>query len=269
MGGERDYPVGPLNLPGSLATIVGARDWARDVVGESGGEVYRLHAAGTPDLYLKHGTGSVADAVVDEMVRLRWIAAHVAAPALRGFVLDGTGAWLLTDAVPGRTAWQIMTDEPGERQAVVRALGGYLAALHAVPLARCPFDSGLAIRTAQAWDRVERDEVDVDDFDDDHAGWTARDVWAEIESLLPVVPDLVVTHGDYSLDNIFVAGGIVTGCIDWGRAGVADRYQDLAILANCLDEFDRDLRGVFFEAYGLASPDEHKLRLYRCLDEMF
>ncbi|GKX58080.1 hypothetical protein SOASR031_03950 [Leminorella grimontii] len=54
-------------------------------------------------------------------------------------------------------------------------------------------------------------------------------VWKEMHTLLPFSPDPVVTHGDVSLDNLIFDKGILMGCIDVGRVGLADRYQDLAI----------------------------------------
>lgn len=79
----------------------------------------------------------------------------------------------------------------------------------------------------------------------------------------------MVTHGDFSLDNILIVGGAVVGCIDLGRVGIADRYQDLAILANCLAEFDPVLERRMFTRYGLPEPDDAKLRLHLLLDELF
>jgi len=88
--------------------------------------------------------------------------------------------------------------------------------------------------------------------------------------LLPLSPDLVLTHGDYSLDKVSPdAAGQVTGFIDLGRLGVAARYQDLAICWNCLAEFGELAQLAFVQAYGIAEPDERKLALHLCFEEFF
>ena len=63
--------------------------------------------------------------------------------------------------------------------------------------------------------------------------------------------------------------GKIVGCIDVGRVGIADRYQDLAILWNCLGEFGGDLQGRFLARYGVPSPDQGKLQVHLMLDELF
>lgn len=263
----REIAAEPLAVPASLAPFIAGYRWSRNLVGEAGAAVYRLHAAGRSDLYLKHGDGHVADAVTDEMARMRWLGRHVATPEVRGFVLDEAGAWLLMSAVPGRTAYQILAEEPVLGPAIVAALAAHLRALHAIPVAACPFDSGHQVRMTLARARIDARLVDEDDFGAMHEGWTAEQVWDVMTALLPLAPDPVVTHGDYSLDNILIAGGQVAGVIDLDRVGIADRYQDLAILADSLDEFG--LRERLFDAYGIPEPDARKLRFHLCLDEMF
>jgi aminoglycoside 3'-phosphotransferase-1 len=112
--------------------------------------------------------------------------------------------------------------------------------------------------------------VVTEDFDAARAGWTAEQVWAALEGLLPLPFERVVTHGDCSLDNVLLDdAGRVSGCIDVGRAGAADPYQDLAILWNTLEEFGADAQRALWEAYGIAEPDEARLQFHLCLDELF
>ncbi|KQM24947.1 MULTISPECIES: APH(3')-I family aminoglycoside O-phosphotransferase [unclassified Sphingomonas] len=267
---ERDILCVPAAVPAGLADAVAGYRWARDQVGESGGAVYRLSGkADAPDLFLKQGQGSVADDIVDEMVRLRWLAGKVPVPRLVGFVATADDAWLLTTALAGETAWQLLDRAPEQREPVVDALAALLQQLHALPVAACPFDSGFERRLRLARQRIDAGLVDADDFDEQRAGWSAEQVWDALQRHRPLTPDPVVTHGDFSLDNILLREGRVTGCIDLGRVGVADRYQDLAILSANLAEFDDALPQRLFARYGIDTIDTAKVEAHLLLDELF
>ena len=249
---QREHPCAAPAVPASLAARLDGYQWARNAVGESGGAVYRLHGkAGAPDLYLKTGGADIAGAIGEEMVRLRWLADHVPAPRVEGFVDTGDEAWLLMAAIPGKTAWQLMAAQPALRPAVVDALAAFLRRLHAIPVDSCPFMSehGYRLRLARA--RIDAGLVDEGDFDEERAGWTSAQVWDALQARLPLTPDRVVTHGDYSLDKLLIKNGDMVGCIDAGRVGIADRYQDLAIMWNCLGEFGPACQQRFLASYGL------------------
>jgi len=258
----------PLAVPPCMTTLVASRTWARDLVGEAGAAVYRLSGPDEADLYLKHGRGSVAQDITDEMARLHWLSGHISVPDVRHFVAYDDKAWLLTTALPGRTAYQLLKAAPDDAPGIADALADFLALLHAIPVESCPFNSDHRLRLGLAHERMEAGLVDVDDFDEAHAGWSARQVWDEIGALSRFAPDPVVTHGDYSLDNLLFEGGAVTGCIDVGRAGIADRWQDIAILWNCLAEFGPALQQRLLTAYGVER-DDAKLRFHLALDEFF
>ncbi|WP_252358751.1 aminoglycoside 3'-phosphotransferase, partial [Escherichia coli] len=120
-----------------------------------------------------------------------------------------------------------------------------------------------------AQSRMNNGLVDASDFDDERNGWPVEQVWKEMHKLLPFSPDSVVTHGDFSLDNLIFDEGKLIGCIDVGRVGIADRYQDLAILWNCLGEFSPSLQKRLFQKYGIDNPDMNKLQFHLMLDEFF
>lgn len=277
---DREEACAALPVPASLSALVAGYEWAHGTVGESGGAVYRLHGkAGAPDLYLKQGARAVAGDITDEMVRLRWLADYIPVPRIEGFVALPDEAWLLMSALPGQTAYQLMQAHPAARERIVDALAAFLRRLHAIPVSACPFTSDHLHRLAQARARIDAGLVDEDDFDDERDGWTAEQVWEALQGLLPLAPDPVVTHGDFSLDNLLMGEGEVVGCIDAGRVGVADRYQDLAIAWNCLGEFGPALQDRLLAQYGLAQyglaqyglarADETKLRFHLLLDELF
>jgi len=267
---DREENRAAVPLPAGLSAELAGYEWARNLVGESGGAVYRLYGKpGAADLFLKHGQGAVADDLVDEMSRLRWMSKHVPVPTVTHFISVPGEAWLLMTALPGETAYQALEARREDRIAVVDALADFLRRLHSIPTSECPFNSDHAYRLGLARKRIEAGLVEEDDFDEERQGWTAQQVWQAMHQLLPFAPDPVVTHGDFSLDNLLMVDGEVIGCIDAGRVGVADRYQDLAILWNCLGEFEAGLQDRFLTRYGVSRPDQGKLQFHLMLDELF
>jgi aminoglycoside 3'-phosphotransferase I len=261
--------VVPIALPDSVRSAITGYASTPVTDGQSGGVVFRLTAPGRTMLYLKCGTGRVARDITAEMARLEWLAGRLPVPAVRLFVRNPGEAYLLTTAVPGQSASDYLATHPELQAETVASLAHFLRAVHALPLAECPFHAGHAQRLAMAWQNLEAGLVDTDDFDEEREGWTAEQVWSAMEGLLPLTFDRVVTHGDFSLDNVFVENGCVTGCIDVGRVGAADPYQDLAILWHNLAAFGEAAQRALWPAYGIRAPDIRKLQFHLCLDEFF
>ncbi|MCM3452331.1 aminoglycoside phosphotransferase APH(3'), partial [Bacillus safensis] len=125
--------------------------WARDNVGQSGATIYRLYGKpDAPELFLKHGKGSVANDVTDEMVRLNWLTEFMPLPTIKHFIRTPDDAWLLTTAIPGKTAFQVLEEYPDSGENIVDALAVFLRRLHSIPVCNCPFNSDRVFRLAQA-----------------------------------------------------------------------------------------------------------------------
>lgn len=266
----REGPVAGLSLPPGLARQLDGYVGQRNTGGQAGAGVFRLRRAGDTDLFLKHGSGGVATALMDEAARLHTLRGHWPVPRLLHFEFAHERAWLLSEALPGRTAQEWLAAAPERAAQTVATLAQFLRRLHALPPEQCPFNAGHHLRLAQARHRLEQGLIDTDDFDEARRGWSPEQVWQALTGYLPLQADAVVCHGDFSPENILMtAPDTVSGIIDLGRAGVADRYQDLAILWNRLDEFGAGLQRQLFADYGIAQPDRHKLDFHLCLDECF
>lgn len=263
-------PCVPPCIAEALPAASEALAWTLSSVGQSGAAVWRVSdPRGGRDHYLKHGPGDVAAAVREEAARLRWLAGRVAVPELIAFADEGDAAWLLTAALPGKTAWEVLDAGDEDAGAVVDAIAACLQEWHALAPKDCPFDASAPQRLAAARAQIDAGLVDTDDFDSERTGWSAEQVWDALAALpLPSAPQ-VVTHGDFSLDNILIADGGVSGCIDVGRAGLADRYQDIAILWNCLGEFGPHLQRRLLAALGEGSGDRARIDFHLLLDELF
>lgn len=200
--------------------MIEGRDVAPVLTGGPGATVLRLMATGHRSTYLKYGRGATTDDIADEAARLHWLQGRMpCAPLIEhGRVADG--AWLLTEALPGRVAGDWLRDEPASSPRVIARIAEFVRCLHALPVSDCPFDASVAGWLPEARRRVMQGLVDEDDFDADHVGWTAAAVLAEVERLAPHAADHVVVHGDLTLGNVLIdEGGRATGCIDVGRLG--------------------------------------------------
>jgi aminoglycoside 3'-phosphotransferase I len=256
-------------IPEALQSRVDGYAASPVTTGQSGGTVLQLSAPDRPTWYLKAGRDEVARDISEEMHRLTWLTSRVAVPQLVHFVRDAEQAVLVTTALPGVPAAAWLAQHPARAPEALRAIASFLRGLHALPVPQCPFDASHCVRLAAARARVDQGVVDEDDFDDARLGQTAEQVWQDMMAMLPLPFERVVTHGDFSLDNIFLDDGQVSGCLDVGRLGVADPYQDVAILWNSLAEYGEALQATWLDAYGAVPPDTERLRFHCCLDEFF
>lgn len=128
----------------------------------------------------------------------------------------------------------------------------------------------MASQVKEAADRTAKGLVDENEIDDIGQGRTAQDLLAELFRTKPATEDLVFTHGDYCLPNVIIHRGSISGFVDWGRAGIADRYQDLALAVRSLTyNFGAEWMPLLFREYGIERPDRDKVEFYMLMDEFF
>jgi aminoglycoside 3'-phosphotransferase-2 len=150
----------------------------------------------------------------------------------------------------------------------VRIIAKVLRTLHAIDASTCPFDERLDVKIARAADNVQLGRIEEEHFDEENLGRSASDLFSDMMARRPGHEDLVVTHGDACFPNFMLDGSTFTGFVDCGRMGVADRYQDLALICRSI-EYELGARWVdeFFRYYGLETVDNARLGFYRLLDE--
>ncbi|WP_278234951.1 aminoglycoside 3'-phosphotransferase [Isoptericola sp. AK164] len=235
-------PRGPVVVPEAVAALAGADAVTPVWRNTLGGLTFRLSGdrgdryvkwvpAGTPEL----DPGAEAD-------RLAWAGRYARVPRVLDRGADAAGSWLVTAALPGRSA--VDPSWPAHPETAVRAIGTGLRALHdALPVADCPFSWSAADRIARL----------------SPAG--RADVGGE-----PPVDRLVVCHGDACAPNTLVADdGTWAGHVDLGTLGVADRWADLAVASMSLGwNFGEGYEPLFFAAYGIE-PDAGRLAFYHRL----
>lgn len=155
---------------------------------------------------------------------------------------------------------------------MVKLLAEGLKKLHSLYISQCPFDSRMNSQLEAARQRMQAGLVDETDFDEKRQGRKATALFEELLRTRPTGEDLVFTHGDYCLPNVILdsTGTALSGFIDLGRSGMADRYQDLALAARSLEfNFGPEFVPALFEEYGLIEVDWAKIEFFQLLDEFF
>lgn len=243
-----DDPAFVLPLPPSVTALLGpSPSWSHAHEGLSGTVAFVNDA-----YYVKRGPHARR-----EHERLTWLRSHgIAVPDVAAFEDD---VLVLADA-----ATPSLAASPPD--AIGTVMGMVLKHLHALPTAACPFDERLDAQLARARRQVIEGLVDAEDFDEDNLGLTACQILDRLLAERPAEEDVVVTHGDFTPSNVLNGGMLV----DLGRAGLCDRYRDLALAARDLHEdYGKGAVDEFFTAYGLPAPDPQRLTYYRLLDELF
>lgn len=211
---------------------------------------------------------------------LKWLNGKLPVPEIIEFARAGGYNFLLMSKLKGKAAYDKINMRNPEL--LVEALADGIRQLQSIDTADCPFDGRLDKRLKDAEYNLKHNLVDVDDFNEDTLGENGfKDVDELYEFLLKNKPseDLVFTHGDYCLPNIFVSRSRTVGFLDLGKAGVADRWQDIALCLRSLKYNICDLYGLGDEEYLKLknklyslldiTEDEKKLRYYILLDELF
>ncbi|MFI5713494.1 phosphotransferase [Kribbella sp. NPDC051620] len=250
----------------SFAAWLPGDGWEPVTGGESATEVFRRG-----DVFAKCSGVSGVGELAAERDRAEWLAG-TSVPAAR--VLDwierAEGGALLTSAVSGVAAVELPWSEK-----LVASFAGALRAVHSLAVEDCPFRRPLHDVIAQAEDVVRRGAVNPDFLREDVQAVPPAELLARIQAEAPEVAakaagDLVVCHGDGCLPNFLFDPETLelTGVIDVGRLGVADRYTDLALVpAQLNDVWSVDAAG-FFAQYGLPEPDRARLDFYLLLDPL-
>ncbi|MEU8226894.1 aminoglycoside 3'-phosphotransferase [Kribbella sp. NPDC048915] len=214
------------------------------------------------------GPSGIAE-LAAERDRASWLAnTGLPAATVVDWIENPAGACLLTSAVPGVPGELL---PPGVREQAMRQLGVVLRELHS--LDGCPFERPLDEVVAVAADVVRRGAVNPAFLTDEWRQVPPSALLASVVAEQPYVESVlepVVCHGDACLPNVFFDPSSleVTGLIDVGRLGLADRYSDLALVAiQVHDEWSAD-PGPFFTAYGLPKPDPRRLEFFRLLDPL-
>jgi kanamycin kinase len=250
-------------VPPAVAALAAGRPARLVWDNEAGGLTFEVGRE--PDrFFVKWTPASSGIDLSAEAARMAWAGQFARVPEVLGQDTDESGSWLMTSALPGRSA----VDErwTARPRTAVTAIGEGLRAFHdCLPVAPCPFSWAPEDRVADAQRGARAGEFDLSEWDPAHRQLgVARAL--EIAGKIPPPAQLVVCHGDTCAPNTLLTDdGRWSGHVDLGSLGLADVWADLAIATWSTQwNYGPGWEDVLLSAYGIA-PDRERTDYYRLL----
>ena len=261
-----------MQIPPKIKLLIDNKQYTVDDVGMSGNQVLIFE-----DMVLKIEDDPIS--ARKQVQIMKWLEDKILVPRVIEYEEESSKCYLLMSKIGGKMSCDEYYLENAD--ILLKALADGLQMLWKVDISGCPVVRDLDIVLNEARLRVENNLVDVDNVDPETFGKNGfespRHLLEWLENNRPAV-EPVFSHGDYCLPNIFLEDGQVSGFIDLSRAGVGDKWNDIAL---CYRSLKHNFSGMYggkmyedfnadklFEALGIE-PDWEKIKYYLLLDELF
>lgn len=157
---------------------------------------------------------------------------------------DAIESWLLMEHMEGETLLDFLADEddPVTRYHILFQFGRTLRRIHSTP---CP--DGLVSDVKWLDRMLEQAEYNLEHF---NAG--TEELLEELRNNKPEDIEPTLIHGDFTVDNVLVDEGGISGIIDWSGGAYGDPRYDVALAIRpkqVVFENEDDLE-AFFDGYG-------------------
>lgn len=260
-----------MHIPASIKRRIGFQKGALDDVGRSGAQVLMFD-----DMVLKMEPDS--NMAGNEHQMMRWLQGRLPVPQIiEEALVDGT-RFLLMSRMPGCHLCDAAILDDQHLLAELVAEG--LRKLWAVDITGCPADRSLDQKFKEIEAGLRSGTLTMEDARQEEtygpSGFASPSELFDWLVKHRPEEEKVLSHGDYCLPNIFCDGQKLTGFIDLGLAGVADKWGDIeqvnwSMWANSTGQFGGKCRAfdrqLLYDALGMQ-PDDEKLRYYSLLSEL-
>ncbi len=261
-----------MNLPKRIKEIIGDRNYIQNKVGMSNARVICFD-----DFVLKIENQS--EESENEYKLMAWLADKLPVPQVVCYEKDSDMSFLLMRRLTGEMSCSAALMENSKQ--LVGMLADGLKMLWKIDALSCPYCNSIDKKLKLAEMRVKQNLIYVENSEMETFGDNGFKSPAELLQWLKdnkPVEELVFSHGDYCMPNIFIKNNKINGFIDLGRSGVADKYQDIALCYRSLKHnFDGSHGGKVYENFNAESlfieldivPDWEKIKYYILMDELF
>ena len=230
---------------------------------ESCADVHLYTHPKKPSLFLKVRNTRLVPQESDlrtEKIAMSWLQGKLNVPSVVCFHEECEIQYLVMTQIAGVSG--IHQSAVNDIPTLIREFAFGLRQIHSISMDSCPLDWRME-RYFSWWEGLIEMGAIHSQIPTGKTRTFLRDELCSMKSGLPE-EDLVFTHGDYCLPNILIHDGRLSGIIDWGYAGVGDRYRDfVAAYYTIRRNLGAEWVPVFFKEYGLQELDRDKLMAYQ------
>lgn len=220
-----------MQLPESIRKLIEGQPYSLDETGLSGSTVLLLE-----NTVLKIEKHREQHAQTIEM--MQWLRGKLPIPEVMAYVVENGYSYLLMTRIAGEMCCSPYYMEHSDEMVALMAEG--LHRLWCIDTTECPRMRTLGEDTEKALERIRGGRLNREELLE--CGFETADEMAEWIEAHPVEYDPVLSHGDYCLPNLLLKDGEISGYIDIGGIGVADRYSDIV---DCWNSLKNNFGGVF------------------------
>ena len=261
-----------VQVPSKIRLLIDKKPFIVAEIGMSGNQVLLFE-----DVVLKIGDNPTY--MFEQVQMMQWLEGKIPVPQVLHYEEKNGKYYLLMSRIGGKMSCDTYYLE--HPNILLKALASGLKMLWEVDIRECPRVRDLDTALKEARIQVENNLVDVDNVEPTTFGEggfeSPKHLLEWLENNRPSF-ELVFSHGDYCLPNVFLENDRIKGFIDLDRAGIGDKWNDIALCYRSLKHnFDGTYGGkvyedfnpdMLFEALGIE-PDWEKIKYYLLLDELF
>ncbi|MBQ2667724.1 MAG: aminoglycoside 3'-phosphotransferase [Clostridia bacterium] len=254
-----------LRMQESIRAHIDGLSCTTDDIGLSGSTVVLFE-----DMVLKIEPHSAkVDGAVEMM---HWLTGRLPIPQVIEYAVENGLSYLLMTRIPGEMCCSPYYMAHSDEMVGLMAEG--LRMLWDIDTAGCPRERTLQADLNAALQRIRNGRLSPDELSE--CGFETAEAMACWLEAHPVPYEPVLSHGDYCLPNLLLQDGQISGYIDIGGIGIADRYSDIV---DCWNSLKNNFGGVFggpvypdfdpdilFEKLGITI-DPEKFRYCRLIEK--
>ena len=235
-------------------------------IGYSNSEVLKIEKDGKIFFLKTSDTGLLEN----EYKRLIWLKEKVGSLVPNVILFENKNGieFLLTEALKGEMICsEYYLNHPDEGMPIIIDA---FNTLYNIDINDCPFDVSLDYKLS-----VVRNNLDKHFIKEEDVNQEILKKYGSLEGIYEFLvnnkfqEDLCFSHGDISLPNVFAKNGKLSGFIDVGDSGIADRYFDIAIMTRTImRNYGEEYVDKFYDSMGIT-PDRERIDYYLTMMELY